>query len=103
MMNPELQGLHMAMGKLSSADKATLITMIKEYLKSKGVTVEAVKEVRKEIKEARKDAHEEIKEIRKDAKEEIKAKRDTLKAKLDALKAKRNDFNSSRSNREKGN
>ena len=92
MMNPELQGLHMAMGKLSSADKATLITMIKEYLKSKGVTVEAVKEIRKEIKE-----------IRKDAKEEIKAKRDTLKAKLDALKTKRNDFNSSRSNREKGN
>lgn len=94
MMNGEIQSLHMAMGKLSSTDKETLIKMIKDFLTSKGISI--TPPARQEIKEIRKEAKEEIKEIRKNT-------RDALKAKRDALKAKINDFNSTRSNREKGN
>jgi hypothetical protein len=76
MMNNELQGLHMAMGKLSSADKATLVTMIKNYLISKGIALPATTpDIRKEIKE-----------LRKDTREEIKMKRDIMKAKIQAMK-----------------
>ena len=66
--------------------------MIRTYLTSKGITP-TVPTMNDDAKKAGK---EEMKALREKQKAEMKAKRE-------ALKAARNDFNSSRSNREKGN
>jgi DNA-binding transcriptional MerR regulator len=61
----------MAMDKLTPADKATLVKMIRDYLTSKGITLPPV---RQEIKEVRKEMKEEIKDIRKNTRDAMQAK-----------------------------
>lgn len=74
----------MAMDKLTPADKATLVKMIRDYLTSKGITLPPV---RQEIKEVRKEMKEEIKDIRKNTRDALKEKRDAMQAKIKELRS----------------
>ena len=76
----ELHGLQLALGKLSVADRAELVKMIRTYLASKGVTLPTVE--LKEIKEERK----EIKQDRKEYLKKMKERRDTLREKMKELR-----------------
>lgn len=71
----ELHGLHLALGKLSPADRAELIKLIRNFLTSKGVSLptEQVKEVKQERKEMKHDKKEFLKEM-KDRREALRAK-----------------------------
>jgi gas vesicle protein len=90
--NP-VKALQFGIGKLSEADKTTLTTMIRDFLKSKWIELPAeVKQVRKEIKEIRKETRSEIKEMKKDTQEEVKAlrekTREIAKGKREEMKEK---------------
>ncbi len=87
--NP-MKALQYGIGKLSEADKATLTTMIRDFLKSKWIELPAeVRAVRKEIKEIRKETRTEIKEMKKDTHEEVKELREQTR---EAAKAKREEM-----------
>ncbi|MBP6981921.1 hypothetical protein KBB25_04070 [Candidatus Gracilibacteria bacterium] len=73
-------------GKLSPADREALTKIIRDFLLSKGITIEAKKEMKKEIKEIRDTAKKELKDTREATKKEIEKKRDLLK---ESLKKKR--------------
>ncbi len=80
----ELHGLHLALGKLSPADRAELVKMIRNYLASKGVALPTApaKELKKEIKEERK----EIKQDRKEYLKKMKERREALREKMKELR-----------------
>ena len=80
----ELHGLQLALGKLSPADRAELVKMIRTYLASKGVALptEPVKEIKKEIKKERK----EIKQDRKEYLKKMKERREALREKMKELR-----------------
>ena len=80
------RGLSEGIGKLSPADREALTKIIRDFLLSKGITIEAKKEMKKEIKEIRDTAKKEIKDTREATKKEIEKKRDLLK---ESLKKKR--------------
>lgn len=90
------RGLSEGIGKLSPADREALAKIIRDFLLSKGVTIEARKEMRQEIKEIRDTTKKEIKETREATRKEIEQKRDllkeTLKKKREALKSYKKEF-----------
>lgn len=76
------RGLSEGIGKLSPADRETLTKIIRDFLLSKGITIEVKKDMKKEIKEIRDTAKKEIKDTREATKKEIEKKRDLLKESL---------------------
>lgn len=80
------RGIFEGIGKLSPADRETLIKMIREYLISKGVTISDRKEMKQEIRDIKDTTKQEIKDTREAAKKEIEKKRDIMK---EALEKKR--------------
>ena len=76
------RGLSEGIGKLSPTDREALAKIIRDFLLSKGITIEARKEMRQEIKEIRDTAKKEIKETREATRKEIEQKRDLLKESL---------------------
>jgi hypothetical protein len=92
LIEANLKALHADMSKLTPEQKVELTAMIRTYLTSKGITP-TVPTMNDDAKKALKEA----------AKAKREAQKNAMKAKREAQKAARNDFNSSRSNREKGN
>lgn len=78
------QGLMLAIGKLSSTDRETLMKTIREYLTSKGIDLAQFAEKREEIKDIKKETRETIKDI-------VKTNQNTIK---NTIKTKREEMRS---------
>lgn len=80
------QGLMLAIGKLSSTDRETLMKTIREYLTSKGIDLAQIAEKREEIKDIKKETRETIKDIVKTTqntiKNSIKTKREEMRSQI---------------------
>jgi hypothetical protein len=85
-MNNAGQGLMLAIGHLSLADREILVKMIREYLTTKGIDLSKYAEKREEIKEVKKEARTEIKEIRNTAQDAARAKREEMRRKVMEIK-----------------
>ena len=72
-----MEGIGMAIGKLTPADREALIKMIREYLVSKGVDLAGFADKKDAIKDMKKETKTEIKEVKKEARTEIKTIRTT--------------------------
>ncbi len=62
-----MEGIGMAIGKLTPADRDTLVKMIREYLVSKGVDLAGFADKKDAIKDMKKETKTEIKEVKKEA------------------------------------
>ncbi len=73
-----MEGIGMAIGKLSPADRDALIKMIREYLTAKGVNLTEFADKKDEVKEVKNETKIEIKEVKKEARTEVKTIRNTV-------------------------
>ena len=79
----------MAIGRLSPADRDTLIKMIREYLTSKGIDLAGFADKKDEIKEVKKEIKTDNKEMKQEARTEIKTIRNATQ---DAMRMKREEM-----------
>ena len=75
------------MGQLSATDRATLITMIREFLISKGVDPAKFAEKREEIQAIREETRDAIQEAKKNSQEGIKEARKSTQQMIQNKKA----------------
>jgi hypothetical protein len=76
----------MAMGQLTTTDRATLVQMIRDYLTSKGIDPAKYAEKREEIKEIKKETRDTIQSARKTHVDTMKAKRMEMRGKIQDIR-----------------
>lgn len=103
LIEANLKSLHLDMAKLTPEQKVVLTKMIREYLVAQGVTLSTPELKVSDVERKGWDGSIKGNKTANELKIERKQKLEEIKVKREALKTARNEFNSSRSNREKGN
>lgn len=90
MIDRDMDGLKMAIGKLTPEQRVELVKVIRAFFESKGIQMPTSSENKSQIKDLRNDMKDAAKTLRKKTQEEIKAQRELVREKIKSLREKQN-------------